>query len=38
MLVEKGCRMISPVNDTRIVVAGVAAAKKDFAKFFDANK
>ena len=36
MLVEKGCRMISPTNDTRIVVAGVAAAKKDFAKFFDA--
>jgi 2-dehydro-3-deoxyglucarate aldolase/4-hydroxy-2-oxoheptanedioate aldolase len=34
MLVEKGCKMISPTNDTRVVVAGVAAAKKDFAKFF----
>ena len=36
MLVEKGCRMVSPTNDTRIVVAGIAAAKKDFAKFFTA--
>ena len=35
MLVEKGCRMISPTNDTRVVVNGVAAAKKDFAKFFN---
>ena len=34
MLVSKGCKMLSPTNDTRVVVAGVASAKKDFAKFF----
>ena len=35
MLVSKGCRMVSPVNDTKLVVLGLAAAKKDFAKYFD---
>lgn len=38
MLVEKGCKMLSPTNDTRIVMAGVTSAKKDFAKFFGTEK
>jgi len=37
MLVDKGCRMISPANDTRIVVSGVAAIKRDFEAFFPAQ-
>ena len=37
MLVSKGCRMVSPANDTRLVVAGVAAIKKDFASVFGAQ-
>jgi 2-dehydro-3-deoxyglucarate aldolase/4-hydroxy-2-oxoheptanedioate aldolase len=34
MLVDKGCRMISPVSDSKLIVAGVAATKQEFAKFF----
>jgi len=37
MLVSKGCRMVSPVNDTRLVVLGLASAKKDFAKYFESQ-
>jgi len=35
MLTDKGCRMVSPVNDTKLVVLGLAATKKDFAKCFE---
>jgi 4-hydroxy-2-oxoheptanedioate aldolase len=34
MLVSKGCRLLSPTNDTRIVLAGIHAVKQDFAKYF----
>ena len=34
MLMEKGCRMLSPTNDVRIAVAGVNSVKKDFAELF----
>jgi 4-hydroxy-2-oxoheptanedioate aldolase len=34
MLYEKGCRMISPTTDVRIVVAGLQAVKQDFQQFF----
>jgi 4-hydroxy-2-oxoheptanedioate aldolase len=34
MLVEKGCKLISPTNDVRIVNVGVQAVKKSFAKYF----
>jgi 2-dehydro-3-deoxyglucarate aldolase/4-hydroxy-2-oxoheptanedioate aldolase len=34
MLHDKGCRMFSPTNDVRIVIAGLAAVKRDFDKFF----
>lgn len=34
MLFSKGCRMISPVNDTKLIVSGVNAIKKDFSSFF----
>lgn len=34
MLYEKGCRMLSPTNDVRIINAGIASVKQHFAKFF----
>jgi len=34
MLVEKGCTLLSPVNDVRVVNAGMKALKKDFADWF----
>lgn len=34
MLHEKGCRLISPTTDVRVVVAGLNAVRKDFAEFF----
>ncbi len=37
MLHDKGCRLISPANDVRVVVAGLNAIRKDFAEFFPAG-
>jgi 2-dehydro-3-deoxyglucarate aldolase/4-hydroxy-2-oxoheptanedioate aldolase len=34
LLVSKGCRMISPTNDVRLVNAGLQAFKSQFAKYF----
>lgn len=34
MLVEKGCRLLSPVNDVRLANAGLAALKREFAQWF----
>ena len=34
MMVEKGCKMLSPTNDVRLVVAGLGAVKKDYARYF----
>ncbi len=34
LLVEKGCKLLSPTNDVRIVNAGVQAAKENYAKYF----
>ena len=37
MLMNKGCRMLSPTNDVRVAVAGVNAVKQDFADLFSKN-
>ncbi len=37
MLHEKGCRLISPSTDVRVVVAGLQAVRQDFAQFFPGN-
>ncbi|HUQ71602.1 MAG TPA: aldolase/citrate lyase family protein [Planctomycetaceae bacterium] len=34
MMYDNGCRLLSPTNDVKIVVAGVKAVKEEFAKFF----
>ena len=34
MLISKGCRMLSPTNDVRMIVAGVNTIKKDFNALF----
>ncbi len=34
LLYDKGCRMLSPASDVKIVNAGVQAVKKDYAKYF----
>ena len=34
MAVEKGCTMISPVSDVKLVNAGIQATKQTYAKFF----
>lgn len=34
MLFEKGCRMLSPTNDVKLIGAGIAAVKQQFGKFF----
>ncbi len=34
MVVEKGCRMVSPASDVKIVHAGIQAVKSQYAKFF----
>jgi hypothetical protein len=31
MLVEKGCSLLTPTNDVKLVAAGVAAVKDQFA-------
>lgn len=33
LLYDNGCRLLSPTNDVRIVVAGLNAVKQEFAKF-----
>lgn len=37
MLHEKGCRLISPTTDVRVIVAGLQAVRKDFAALFPAT-
>ena len=37
MLVDKGCRMLSPTNDIKIAVAGVNTVKGEFADLFSIN-
>ena len=37
MLHEKGCRLISPSTDVRVVVAGLQAVRQDFVQFFPAK-
>lgn len=34
MLVEKGCRMISPASDTKLIMAGLGAIQSDYGVFF----
>jgi 4-hydroxy-2-oxoheptanedioate aldolase len=34
MMHSKGCRMLAPTNDCRLINAGLAAVKAQFAKFF----
>jgi len=34
MVVSKGCRLVSPANDVKIVTAGLQAVKSQYAKFF----
>jgi 2-dehydro-3-deoxyglucarate aldolase/4-hydroxy-2-oxoheptanedioate aldolase len=34
LLYDNGCRLLSPTNDVKLVVAGVKAVKEEFAKFF----
>lgn len=34
MVVEKGCRMVSPASDVKIVNAGIQAVKSQYVKFF----
>jgi 2-dehydro-3-deoxyglucarate aldolase/4-hydroxy-2-oxoheptanedioate aldolase len=34
LLYDNGCRLLSPTNDVKMVVAGVQAVKRDFAKLF----
>lgn len=34
MLYDKGCRLISPTTDVRVVVAGLQSVRQDFARFF----
>jgi 4-hydroxy-2-oxoheptanedioate aldolase len=35
MLVEKGCRMLSPANDTKILNAGIEAMKAEYGRYFN---
>ena len=34
MLVEKGCRLVSPTSDVKLIAAGMAAVKQSYQKFF----
>ncbi len=34
LYVQKGCRMISPTNDVRVINAGLQAVKTQYAKYF----
>ena len=34
MLYEKGCRMLSPTNDVKLIGAGINAVKQQFGKYF----
>jgi len=35
MLVEKGCTLISPTNDVKLVTSGLASVKTDFAALWE---
>jgi 4-hydroxy-2-oxoheptanedioate aldolase len=34
MMIEKGCRLISPVSDTKLINIGIQATKEQFSSFF----
>jgi len=34
LLYDRGCRMFSPTNDVRVMIAGLNAVKSDFQKLF----
>jgi len=34
MMVEKGCKLVSPTSDTRLIIVGLQAVKSRFAKYF----
>ena len=34
MLVEKGCRMLSPASDVKIVNSGIQSVKQQYRRFF----
>lgn len=36
MFIDRGCRMLSPTSDTKIINAGVAATKTTYANYFGA--
>ncbi len=38
MLIAKGCRLLSPTNDVRLINEGIKAVKTRFAEIFDAAK
>jgi len=38
MLVGKGCRILAPTSDVKLVNAGVQAIKQDYAKYFDGGR
>ncbi|MFQ5733885.1 MAG: HpcH/HpaI aldolase/citrate lyase family protein, partial [Planctomycetaceae bacterium] len=35
MLIDKGCKMLSPTSDSKIVNAGIAAVKKEYGAYFE---
>ncbi len=35
MLVEKGCKLLSPSNDSRLITSGLQAVKDQYASFFE---
>jgi 2-dehydro-3-deoxyglucarate aldolase/4-hydroxy-2-oxoheptanedioate aldolase len=37
MLSEKGCRMLSPTSDVKLVNAGMQAVKREYARYFEAK-
>jgi hypothetical protein len=34
MMIDKGCKLLSPSNDVRIISAGVQAVKQAYARHF----
>jgi 2-dehydro-3-deoxyglucarate aldolase/4-hydroxy-2-oxoheptanedioate aldolase len=37
MLAGKGCRMLSPTSDTKIINAGIQSVKQSYGKYFSAK-
>jgi len=35
LMIDKGCKLLSPTNDSRIVNVGLQAVKKQYARFFE---